>query len=575
MRAPAQKRETDIVEEVYNIFNQCNLYRATTATHWEEVAQLIMPDFRNTFFRENYNFPGLKKTDRQVDASGMMANIKFAAICDSMITPFSSKWHNFEASDPYLMKNRAVRQWYETASHAVYTQRYMAPANFRKNNQKIFQMIGAFGNGPMFIDQLFDMHNRPARGLRYKALPLGEVYIRVNHQGQVDAFVRAFRMTARQAQQKWGEDMLPDDLYTACEKKSEALFDFFHCVYPNTEYDDHQLVGRGSKPFVSHYVACTGRRLMNDPDSGYFKFPLAFARYTEAPGEIYGRGAGMSVLPALKTLNAEKATYLKVGHRAADPVFLSSEDGINDFSWTPGAFNKGGISSDGKKLVDVLPAGEVQITKEMMDEERILIGDAFLTTIFQTLVENPQMTATQVIEVINQKGIFLAPTVGGMASDYLDPMIDRELDLCMQLGLIDPMPPLLREAKGEYKVVYTSPLFKAARAGEASGFLRTVESATTIAGQTGDSSILDSFAFDRALPEIARIQDVPLDWMATDEELLQKRQNRAKAQQVQQQIQALPAQAAMLKARAQVNAKGGGIPQQGQPTVGPQNTPQQ
>lgn len=563
MRAPADRREQDLVDEVYNVFQQCNLYRTTFASQWEEIAQLIMPDQRNTFYRENYNFPGIKKTDRQVDASGMVALQKFAAICDSMITPFSSKWHNMEATDPYLQKNRSVRLWFEKASQALFTARYMAAANFRKQNQQIFQLVGAFGNGPMFIDQLYDMHGRPARGFRYKALPLGEVYIRVNHQGQVDAFVRAFRMTARQAVQKWGEDKLPDELQAPYEKNSETLFDFFHCVYPNTDYDASHPIGAKSKAFISHYVCCSGRRMMQE--GGYNSFPMAFARYTQSPNEVYGRGPGSAVLPCLKTLNAEKSTFLKAGHRAGDPVFITSDDGLADFNWTPGALNKGGMTADGKPLIGTVPVGSIQITDKMMDEERALIGDVFLTTIFQTLVENPQMTATQVIEVINQKGIFLAPTVGGMSSDYLDPMIHRELDLGMQLGIVDPMPPILREAQGEYKVVYTSPLFKAARAGEASGFLRTVESAMQVAGQTGDNSIMDPFSFERAIPEIARIQDVPESWMASDEEVAQKRQARAQQQQQAAQIQALPAQAAMLKAQAVVAKQGGGLPQQGQP----------
>lgn len=571
VRAPADTREQKVVEAVYNIFNQCNLYRMTTANHWEEVAQLIMPDQRNTFYRENYNFPGLKKTDRQVDSSGMIANMKFAAICDSMITPFSSKWHNLEATNSNVQKNRSVRLWFEKASQVLFTTRYMAAANFRKQNQQIFQLVGAFGNGPLFIDQLYDMHNRPVRGFRYKALPVGEVFIRVNHQGQVDAFVRAYRMTARQMVQLWGEDKLPEELIGAYEKHSETLYDMFHCVYPNKDYDESDVISYKSKPFISHYVSCTGRRVMQE--GGYNSFPLAYARYTQAPNEIYGRGPAMSVLPSLKTLNAIKATALKVGHRQADPVFLLSDDGITDFDWTPGAQNLGGVNEDGQPMVHIVPPGDYRVSKEMMEEEKALQGDAFLTTIFQTLVENPQMTATQVIEVINQKGIFLAPTVGGMSSDYLDPTIERELDLAQQMGLLDPMPPLLKEAKGEFKIVYTSPLFKAARAGEASGFLRTVESAIQIAGATGDPSVFDSFSFDRAFPEIARIQDVPESWMASPEEITAKAQQRAQAQQQQAQIQAMPAQAAMLKAQAVVQKSGGGLPVQPGPGGGPR--PQQ
>jgi hypothetical protein len=559
-RPDATADEVKKVDRVYQIYNQCALYRANFASHWEEVAQLIYPNQKNTFYRESYNAPGVKKTALQVDASGMVALGKFGAICESMITPFSSKWHNLEATDPKINKNRQVRLYLEQVSKILFDARYMAKANFRKQNQQLFQSVGAFGNGGMFIDQLYDMHNRPVQGFRYKCLPLGETYIRVNHQGQVDAFVRPYKATARQAVQQFGLDMLPDDLFESYEKDSETLYDFFHCVYPNDDYDAREKLTVNGKPFISHYVSCSGRRLMQE--GGYYSFPMPFARYTQAPNEVYGRGPAMDVLPALKTLNAEKATFLKAGHRAADPVLLLADDGISDFSLVPGAMNKGGVNSDGRPLVHTLEPGNIQISKEMMDEERVLIGDVFLTTIFQTLVENPNMTATQVIELINQKGIFLAPTVGGMASDYLDPMIERELELGSRLGMFPEMPGLLREAKGEYKIVYTSPLFKAARAGEASGFLRTVETALQIAGQTGDPSILDPFDFDTALPDIANIQDVPESWMRSKESIAVIRQTRGQAMQRQQEIQALPAQAAMVKAQAVVKKAGGTLPEQ-------------
>ena len=560
-RPPATADEIKKVDAVYKVYTQTSIYRPTFAMQWEEVSQLVLPNMRNTFFRDAYNFPGLKKTDRQVDASGMVKLMKFAAICDAMLTPFSQNWHELQASDPALQKQRAVRLWFEQASNALYRARYIGPANFRKNNQMIFQQVGAFGNGPMFVDQLYDMHGNPVRGMRYKALPIGEVYIRTNHQGQVDAFVRAYRMTARQAMQKFGHDMLPEELDEAQDNQSETLYDFFHCVYPNEDYDPAAKLSVNGKPWISHYVSCTGRRLMQE--GGYYSFPLPFARYSEWPNEIYGRGPAMDVLPSLKTLNAEKSTFLKTGHRAADPIFLSSDDGIGDFDFIPGAMNKGWLNGEGQPLVKALEAGEIQISDKMMDEERNLQNDMFLVSIFQALVENPNMTATQVIELINQKGIFMAPTVGGM-SDYLEATIERELDLAVRMRLIDPMPPQLREARGEYRVVFTSPMFKAMRAGEASGFLRTMESALEVAGQMQDPSILDWADHDVAWPEIARIQSVPETWMASPEKIAQKRQQRAQAAQQQQNVQALPAQAAMLKARAAV-AKQGGAQAEGQP----------
>jgi len=179
------------------------------------------------------------------------------------------------------------------------------------------------------------------------------------------------------------------------------------------------------------------------------------------------------------------------------------------------------------------------------------------------------MTATEVIERTNEKGILLAPTVGRQQSEYLGPLIDRELDILAQLRMLPPMPPLLKEAKGAYHAVYTAPISRAMKAQEAAGFIRTVESVKELVNITGDPSLLDPFNFDVAIPAIAEIQAVPESWMATDSEIKVKRGNRAKTQAQAAQIQALPAQAAMLKAQAVVAKNQPGVAP-GQAFGGPQ-----
>jgi hypothetical protein len=72
----------------------------------------------------------------------------------------------------------------------------------------------------------------------------------------------------------------------------------------------------------------------------------------------------MLVLPALKTLNAQKTVFLKQGHRAADPVLLLADDGIVGMDMRPGAQNKGGVNSDGKPLVHTLPTGDIKISSK-------------------------------------------------------------------------------------------------------------------------------------------------------------------------------------------------------------------
>lgn len=549
------EREERIVAETLRVFSEIQIYRYVFASHWEEVAELIDPTQRNTFQFGNYNWPGQKKTDRQVDATGMMALSRFGAICDSLLTPSNTFWHGLEADDEYVMKDRATRLWYESMTKNIFRLRYMPEANFISQNQAKYLSTGAYGNTGLFIDEL-DPAISGKRGFRYKCVPIGELFFTVNHQGAVDGFIRWMRMTARQIFQRW-PDTFPATLKNALDQHSEQLFDILHYVCLNDEYDPMKLDVTG-KRFRSVYISMQGRVMLQE--GGYRTFPMDVLRYDVAPGEYYGRSPAMMVLPALKTLNAEKRTFLKQGHRAADPVLLVADDGLlSGMSLAPGATNAGGMTPDGKPLVGVLPTGNIQISKEMMDEERQLINDAFLVSLFQILTETPTMTATEVIERTNEKGILMGPNVGRLRPDG---MIDRELDIMMYNGWHPPIPPRLKEAMKAgavvHRTVHTSPLSKAMQAQEAAGFFRTLEGFKEIAAVTQDNSILDRFDFDTAGPAIARIQSVPESWMADDKKVAAKRKARADAAQRQEMIQAAPAAAAMMKARNAVGARGQG-----------------
>jgi len=551
-------REAKLFEDIMHDFAELQTWRNTTATQWEEVAELILPNYRNTFMYGNYNWPGQKKTERQIDATGMMALSRFSAICDSLLTPRNMIWHQLECDDENLMKDKQIKLWFHEATMRMFKARYAPIGNFAANNQQVYQSLGAFGTGPMFVDQACDEAGTLLRALRYKAIPLGEMFLLENHQGLVNGFIRWFRLTARQAKSKWPDKALPPTLQSALDAGSQTTFNFLHHVVPNRERDPDRIDYKGMK-FASTHVCIEGKCILSE--GGYRTFPLSASRYEQAPGEVYGRSPAMMVLPALKTLNAEKRMFLKAGHRAADPVLLTYDDGIVDFSMRPGALNKGGMNQDGKRLIDTLPVGELQITKEMMDEERQLINDAFLVSLFQILTETPQMTATEVIERTNEKGILIAPAMGRQGAEYLGTMIPRELDLMIQMGMMAPMPPRLAEAyhakQANLHIRYTSPLSRAMEAQEAAGFIRSIETTKELIAVTQDQSLLDVYNMDVAQTAMARIQGTPEPWMASDQEITQKRMARAQAAAKEQAIRAAPAAAQLIKAHA---AAGEAIP---------------
>lgn len=539
-------RKTERALDVIKEFERLSGDRGIFESHWEEVAERVWPSSSKTFKSYGKNeSKGMKKNQQVLDSAAASALTRFSAILDSLLTPSNQTWHRLTVADDSLARNRQVKQYFEDVNRLLFKYRYAPRANFASQNQQNYMSLGAFGTGAVFIDRL----RFPGEmGIRYRNIHLGEIYFTENHQGIIDSAIRHYPLTARQVVQRWGKDNAPDVVKEALKINPEREFRFLHRVKMKESFDPERLDFRGM-PFESIDVCVESKEEMEE--GGFRTFPYAISRYTQAPGEVYGRGPAMEVLPAIKTLNEQKKVVLKQGHRATDPVIFTHDDGVVDgWSLKPGSINSGGMTADGRQLFGTLPVGNIAITKELMDDEKAAINDAFLVTLFQILVETPAMTATEVLERTREKGILLAPTVGRQNSEYQGPLIGREIDVLASQGLLPPMPEALREAQGEYKIEYENPLSRIKRAEEAAGLNRAVETALSIANVTQNPAPLDHFNWDVIIPEISDIQGVPTRWMRARDEVTQIRQSRAQAAEAAERVAAAPGEAALISANA-------------------------
>lgn len=586
LQYPEQDPETQkLIEDIILGFSQARLRRYNFEAQWQEAALLCWPEYANTFFYGYDQMPGQKKTYQQIDSSASIASHRFAAIVDSLMTPMQLLWSRLKATNKDLMKDRTAKQYFDALTACLWRHRYHPSANFVGQNQQNFQSLGVFGNMNMFVDSLDSVMWGKYRGQRYCSVPVGQMYYIQNHQGAVDSYYRAFRWTARQIWECW-PDTFPAVLRSSLEARSQQRYWVLQFVCPRTDWQPWRM-DRGGKAFASYYVSMEGHCLLEE--GGYRRFPMAIGRYMQAPDEDYGRGPAQMVLPALKTLNAEKGVFLKQGHRAADPIYLTPDQGLIDPEFHPGAVNAGGMTTDGKRLIDIVPTGNIQINEEMMKEERSLIEDAFLVTLFQLALkmeDMPNMDARQVLEYIEQKGILLAPTIGRQQSEYLGSLIPRELDVLAFERQLPPMPGIVREAAGDYEIEFSNPLTRAMKASEIAGFMQLVEMMGKIAQTSGDDSVWDHLDLDIALPEIADNRCVPVRWLADDKQLTQARQARARQAEREARAKEMPALAAMKKAdaivaKAQTGGNTGGTlsgtPEGGMPQIPaePQGTPGQ
>lgn len=517
--------------------------RSNWDSQWEEAAALITPAHKSTFTGVGpSNGGGSKNTEQQYDSTAAFAALRFSSVMESLATPQNSIWHLLKAVDPALRRNRAVRAFFDELSETLWSYRYRPVANFVGNSQQVYLSLGVYGNGVLYIDQ-----PDKQRGVRYRNIHLGEAYFAENHAGIVDTLYRVMKLTARQMRQLFPNAALPDDVVEAAKTpgQTEKKFEVIHCVYPRSDYDPARVDSLGM-PFASLYILKDKKSILDE--GGYRTFPYSISRYTQASGEVYGRGPAQWVLPAIKVLNEEKRTVLKQGHLVVDPVLLAHDDGnLDSFSMKSGVLNAGGVSKDGKLLVQPLPTGNIAVGDKLMQMEKDVIHDAFLITLFQILIDTPQMTATEVLERAREKGMLLAPTAGRLQAEFLGPLIEREIDILAAQGLLPPMPAILQQAAAEYRIEYDNPLSRMARAEKALGFMRALDAAANYAKLTGDPEPLDHFDFDAAMPEILDINGAPVAWTRDPASIEARRQQRAKAAEAAQMIEAAPAVAGLMK----------------------------
>jgi hypothetical protein len=500
-------------------------------TLWQDVAEIILPGEANF---NTIRSQGEQRTERVMDATGMLALRKYAALVESLLMPAGKTYHRIKASEPTLAEDDEVKAYFDEVTRLLFKQRYATNSGFGTQIGTTCLGFGAFGNGSLFIDE-------DETGIRYRAIPLAETFFTENAQGLVDGCHRKFRMTARQALAFYGamkDANVPSQITEAVEKnRPDQPFTFIHCVKPATERADW-MRARAFR-YVAYTVCVDSRTMVRQ--SGYRVFPYAVMRDLSVAGELYGRSPAMWSLPSLRLLNEMKRTILRGAQKIVDPPLLAQEeDGIlGAFDLRPGSVNYGGVNAQGNATVVPLSTGaRTDIGIDLLNMEQQIINESFYITLFQILAENPRMTATEVMERAAEKSQLLAPSIGRLQSEFLGSLVARELDILAARMELPPMPPQLAEAGGSYELEMESPLARAQRSEDGVAIIRTLEVA--MQGAQVDPSIMDNYDLDEMFKGLAEINGVPAKMLRSREDRDQMRQQRAEQQQMVQAAELAP-----------------------------------
>lgn len=543
--------------EALRRFEQIEGRRGLWESLWQEVGELYLPrqsDFTTTTER------GAER-HRLYDSFQCGALDRGAAVLVSGLIPTQiaagSTWHKLSTGDPDLDEEDEIKLHLEGVNNRLWSFRYSPRANFESQAYEHILSLLAFGSSCMLVEEA-----RDGRGLRYKHVHLAQVYPSENEQGVVDTAYRRFEMTTRQMLQRFGK-AVPEKIRDSYERDPEKRHEVLHCVKPREEWDRRRIDLKGMR-FEELYVCREHKCVL--AEGGFHEQPYIFSRYVTAPGEVYGRSPAMTYLATAKMLQAIAESNITAANFANDPV-VGMHDGsvLGAQKWRPGLKIDGAISEDGRQLVQALSTGgDPSFGMEVQSNERRILDDGLFGVYFRVLIDNPNMTATAVMELAQQQGQIAQPAIARQRSEWLGPMIRRESAALHRQGLM-PQPPdalieYMMERQESLHLVYQSPHDEAMKARAAIATLRTFQSLAPIAQI--DPSIYAEYSMPRVGKIVAEGNGMPAEAFLSDAEKQQKQEQEQAQKMAAAALQAAPVAASAAKDMATAQAQAAAVPQQ-------------
>lgn len=533
-------------------------------TQWREAALHVLPSnyqsmqssggVASAYAKAGYGQQSTRKLS--YDGTGRRALPRFIAVLDRLLTPRGQRWHYLKTEHRELKKSRRVKLFFEELNSVLFAQRYQARARFVSAATEGYASIGGFGNMIVSI-----MYRKPqagrSRGLVYRARPLANFFWTLDDDGNVDATFMRDSLNARQAERRYGRNNLPGEVLrelTAQGGPSETrLFEFFEIVAPDHDGRDPEALDNRRFPIQRRVLFKQTKEFLGVAE-GFVSNPNIVSRYFTEPGDSYGTSPAIAALSDMGTASSMSRHHLKLSERLADPPILSHRTGMV-VDMRSNAVTGGALGPRGEELVKPMSFAGRNDTRlaEVLYGARVRnIEDHFLGRLFDLLDESRELTAREVSERLGKEFALVAPTMGRLYEEWIDPCVSREVDIIMENDKlrerVGEIPPELVEAEGEYDIVLDSPMARAERMEDIQGFMQAMEMALGIAERTQNPGLVEKYDFDAAFDNINQILNVPVSWTRDPEQLAAVREQQAQQQALQTAVEAAPAAAGLAQA---------------------------
>ncbi|MGX9575144.1 portal protein [Mesorhizobium sp. f-mel] len=506
---------------------------------WEAVSEFCDPDAPDVWSGRRQSGPDSQAQRQERRGARVYANTinsaanRLAAGLESLIIPQSEKWHGLSTAALNDEESDEEKEWAEALRDFLFSLRYSANSNFVPATQACLRNVVRYGPAYLYAEEGFAPHTL----IRYASIPVVEGYLCRNRWGQVDIFHRRYERTARQAAQLLGYGKLPARIKMLVDDpaKCETKISLIQCIQPRDERKMYRLGGSYQyldTAFASCHVLEDEEVIVRE--SGFRSFPVSCFNWRRYEGDPYGISPTIEALTTVREENAVRRSGLRALQQVTDPATASKARLDYVPVLNPGENYPGLIDDQGRPLIAPIATGQNPTYAFSYAESRAEeIRDMMFVNLFQTLVQNPQMTATEALIRQEEKGALLGPS-GSIIQAGFASNLDRELGILEDKGLYEEdsrfLPPASLAGKA-VRPTFTGPLDVLRRSAEARDTIQVVTTAMQMA--QFDASVMDNIDGDEALKIVQSAGRSPQRIFRRQDEVAGIRDARANAQAAQ------------------------------------------
>jgi hypothetical protein len=508
-------------EEIFKRFQQAQGRK----DHWTELyrdAQEYAAPNRETFYEET---KGQEKNGAQVvfDSTAQDAVASGVSNLHSSLTPPMKRFVEL-TTGAGIESNPDLDKALEKITEVMFS--HLHNSNFDTQIVESYHDL-FFGTGALLV-----FEGDQAQPFNFVNVPLSQLYLEEGAYGRIETAYRKFCLSARNIDKQWPDAKFGKEIAEIVRETPDKEMKFIEATIP----EKVKLYDRAADDLVDmdgykYYVLEESTKEII-VERSMRSSPWIVFRWSNLPGEIYGRGPALTALPAIKTLNEQVKILLQAASIATLGMYTVADDGIvnlDNIKLGGGALipvTSNGSQVQGATLAPLQTAGNPNLAQLIIENQqvqikRMLFGDPLGD------VNLPVKTATEVSLRQQELAKRIGSAYGKLQYELISPLVKRLLDILDNLGLID-----LGDFKVDGSTLAIQPISPLAQAQEEEDVLRDIRFAQTIAelyGPQALTGIIDPFAFARSMAEKLNIAS---DLVPTEQQEAELKQ--ALAQQMAQ-----------------------------------------